>query len=71
MKKNILSAIPFVIAVICLVAYNIIGSSVAPDGTLIEPFFLIPMAWLFTFIGILGLIIRCAIYLSKKKSIKY
>lgn len=65
MKKYILSAIPFVIAVICLAAYNMIGSSVAPDGTLNEPFFLIPIFWLFTLIGVIGLIIR---FSSHKKS---
>ncbi len=42
--------------VVCIVAYNIIGVSVAPDGRLIEAFGLIPIAWLFTFISIgLGL----------------
>ncbi|WP_157843651.1 DUF3955 domain-containing protein, partial [Clostridium botulinum] len=40
MKKYILSIIPFVLAMGCVMAYNIIGSEVAPDGTLIEPFFL-------------------------------
>ncbi|WP_286161397.1 DUF3955 domain-containing protein [Clostridium sp. KNHs214] len=35
-----------------------IGAKIAPDGTLIEPFFLIPIGWLFIIIGIVsGLII--------------
>lgn len=54
MKKYILSLISFIISFGCIVAYNIIGSKVAEDGTLIEPFFLIPMAWLFVAIAVLS-----------------
>jgi hypothetical protein len=36
----------------CVIAYGVIGSSVAPDGRLVEPFFLIPLAWLFLVNGI-------------------
>ena len=40
----------------CMVAFSIIGSSVAENGTLVEPFFLIPVAWLlFLSGGILGI----------------
>ena len=40
----------------CMVAFSIIGSSVGEDGTLAEPFFLIPIAWLFFLSGgILGI----------------
>ncbi|MEX6588198.1 DUF3955 domain-containing protein [Paraclostridium bifermentans] len=67
MKKNILYSIPFLIAIGCLVIFNIIGSEVAADGTLIEPFFLIPIFWLFSFIGILALIFRVILSLFKKK----
>lgn len=67
MKKNILYSIPFLIAIGCLVIFNIIGSEVAADGTLIEPFFLIPIFWLFSFIGILALIFRVILSLLKKK----
>ena len=35
----------------CAVAYSLIGSSVAEDGTLVEPFFLIPIAWLLFLTG--------------------
>lgn len=69
MKKNILYSIPFLIAIGCLVIFNIIGSEVAADGTLIEPFFLIPILWLFSFIGILALIFRFMLFLFKKKHI--
>lgn len=37
----------------CILAYQAIGSYVAPDGTLVEPFALIPLAYLFAFLAIL------------------
>lgn len=69
MKKNLLYSIPFLIAIGCLVIFNIIGSEVATDGTLIDPFFLIPTFWLFSFIGILALIFKFMLFLFKKKHI--
>ena len=36
----------------CVVAFEVIGSSVDEDGTLIEPFFLIPIAWLLFLSGV-------------------
>jgi hypothetical protein len=36
----------------CFVAFAAIGSSVAEDGTLVEPFFLIPIAWFLFLAGI-------------------
>ncbi len=35
----------------CFVAFAAIGSNVAEDGTLVEPFFLIPIGWLLLFTG--------------------
>ena len=35
----------------CFVAFSVIGSEVADDGTLVEPFFLIPVAWLLLLTG--------------------
>ena len=41
------AAIALIIAGLgCFVAFSVIGSEVAEDGTLVEPFFLIPIAWL-------------------------
>ena len=37
----------------CGVAYKLIGSHVEPDGTLVEPFALIPLAWLFAFLALI------------------
>jgi hypothetical protein len=30
----------------CAIAFEAVGSEVTEDGTLVEPFFLIPIAWL-------------------------
>lgn len=35
----------------CFIAFALIGSSVADDGTLVEPFFLIPIGWLLALTG--------------------
>ncbi|CAM3824957.1 DUF3955 domain-containing protein [Mesobacillus zeae] len=67
MKKAMLMLVPFIISAVCLIAYNMIGSEVAPDGTLNEPFFLIPIAWLAFFAGIVSLIINT--FTSRKKNV--
>lgn len=44
----------------CIAAFNIIGSYVAADGTLVEPFGFIPLVWLFALMALIfgvGLII--------------
>lgn len=66
MKKYLLALISFIVGIGCLVTYNIIGSEVAPDGTLIEPFFLIPMGYLFVAIGIIVSIVL--FYRNTKKN---
>ena len=46
------AAIAFILAGLgCVIAYSVIGSSVAEDGTLVEPFFLIPIAWILFLTG--------------------
>jgi hypothetical protein len=35
----------------CIIAFEAIGSEVTEDGTLVEPFFLIPLAWLLFITG--------------------
>lgn len=52
MKKYLVSLISIFISIVCIISYNIIGSEVLADGTLVEPFFLIPFGWLFFAIGI-------------------
>lgn len=67
MKKYILNSIPFLIVVICIIAFNIIGSEVLPDGRLVEPFFLIPIAYLALFVGILNIGVQAILLLIKKR----
>ena len=68
MKKYLLSIISFFISIVCILSYNVIGSSVAPDGTLIEPFYLIPISWLFLIIGLASLIIVFIVSHLKNKN---
>lgn len=58
MKKYLVSIIFTLIGIACSISYNIIGSEIAADGTLVEPFFLIPIGFLSIFLSIItGLII--------------
>ncbi|MDU4892129.1 MAG: DUF3955 domain-containing protein [Clostridium sp.] len=65
MKKYIPSGVFLGLAIVCAVAFNVIGSKVLEDGTLVEPFFLIPMMWLF--IAISGITLGTALILSRMK----
>jgi len=53
-------------AIICFVAYNIIGAEVLPDGTLVEPFALIPIGYIFILMFLISLI-SYFIFLKKHK----
>jgi uncharacterized membrane protein len=65
-KKYLLSSTPIVLGFLCFIIKSIIGSEVAPDGTLIEPFFLIPVGYLFIIGGIISLVITAIISKFKK-----
>ncbi|WP_078380050.1 DUF3955 domain-containing protein [Sutcliffiella halmapala] len=67
-NKYLLASTPILLGVICLVIKGMIGSSVEPDGTLQEAFFLIPLAYLFVFIGMI-LIMSVAILSFYKKRV--
>lgn len=51
---------------ICFIAYNVIGAKVLPDGTLVEPFALIPIGFIFILVFIISLICNF-IFLKKHK----
>ena len=53
-------------ALICFIAYNVIGSKVLPDGRLVEPFALIPIGYIFVLVFIISLICNF-IFLRKYK----
>ncbi len=56
---------PYVLGIACLVAFNIIGSHIDNDGTLVEPFWLIPIGYLMFFIGLVESLFFGIIYLVK------
>ena len=53
--KYVIASTPILLGVICFLAKAIIGSNVAADGTLEEPFFLILIGYLLVFLGIVSL----------------
>ena len=59
----IFSIISAILCLVCVVSYNAIGQTILEDGTLSEPFALIPLGYLFAFIAILSflsfVIIKC------------
>lgn len=65
-KKYLLASTPIFLGVICMISYFMIGSRVEPDGTLVEPFFLLPLSYLFVFSGIIALLFVTTISVFKK-----
>ncbi|WP_304341526.1 DUF3955 domain-containing protein [Metaclostridioides mangenotii] len=65
-KKYLLASMPIILGFLCLIIKGLIGSKLAPDGTLIEPFFLIPIGYLFILGGIISLVITAFTSKSKK-----
>lgn len=57
MKKYKITLLCLIMTLLCLVSYNLIGSKVLEDGTLQEPFFLIPIAYLFLFASIISAVV--------------
>ncbi|WP_342598335.1 DUF3955 domain-containing protein [Psychrobacillus sp. FSL H8-0483] len=68
-KKYFIASTPIFLGVFCFIAKAIIGSNVAPDGTLEEPFFLIPIGFLLFFLGIVSLIGIALISMMKKTQV--
>ncbi|MFD3449529.1 DUF3955 domain-containing protein [Microbacteriaceae bacterium 4G12] len=66
-NKYLLASTPIFLGVVCIVIYNIIGSKIAPDGTLVEPFFLIPLSYLLASIGIILVLFVAIISMFKKR----
>lgn len=48
------SLLLFIVGISCLIAHSMIGAEVAPDGTLIEPFFLLPTGFLLAALGLIS-----------------
>jgi hypothetical protein len=67
MKKYFIILIPLLISIGCFFSYNLVGSYVAEDGTLVEPFFLIPIGLFFFIIAVISTLVWLIIYVFKKK----
>lgn len=70
MKKYLVSIISIGMSVLCFILFSVIGSEVLADGTLREPFFLIPIAYLFITIAVVSMIIVFIKNKNYKKIIK-
>ncbi|MEK7018864.1 DUF3955 domain-containing protein [Bacillus sp. FSL R9-9410] len=66
-KKYLLASSLIFLGVLCIIMFNIIGSGVKPDGTLVEPFFLILLAYLFVLIGIITILFVAIFSMFRKK----
>lgn len=66
-RKYLLASSPMFLGVLCIIMFNVIGSEVKPDGTLVEPFYLIPLAYLFTFTGIIAIFCVALFSVLRKK----
>lgn len=64
-----LGVLLFVGAVVCMLAFNMIGAEVDAQGMLHEPFFLIPLFWLFFMFSLIagGVNILAQITQTKQK----
>lgn len=66
MKKYLFSLLSLVLGIGFWIAYAIIGSKIAPDGTLVESFYLIPMGYLFLALGLVSLLLVFGVSLIRK-----
>lgn len=66
MKKYIY-ILPFILGVFCFIISGVSDSHITPDGVLIEPFFfLIPVGYVWLFIGIIMSLTKTSFILYKK-----
>lgn len=57
MRKYLISILTFVSGSICLILFKLIGSRVSAEGTLVEPFFLVPVGYVFIAIAVVAAIV--------------
>ncbi|EGT3616015.1 DUF3955 domain-containing protein [Clostridium perfringens] len=66
--KKLFYILPFILGICCFIGSSLAPSTVLPDGFLYEPyFFLIPIGYIFIFIGILAAISKGIFTMCKKK----
>ena len=56
LKQYRLTILFNIIAIICLISFRLIGSSIDENGFLKEPFALIPLFWLFLLLSVITFI---------------
>ena len=66
-KRYLIAIIPFVLGIGCFITYNVIGAEITADGTLVEPFVLLPLGWGLIVVGIVCSIVLSAIRLFDKE----
>lgn len=59
----------YLLGALSFLTFNLIGSRVAADGTLQEPFFLIPIGFMFVFIDIIWTALRFIMSKNQKVNI--
>jgi hypothetical protein len=57
MKKYIFAIVLFLLGAGLLITFKLIGAEVAQDGTLIEPFWMVPLGYLLIVIAIVSTIV--------------
>ncbi|MGO2319308.1 MAG: DUF3955 domain-containing protein [Vibrio toranzoniae] len=62
LRKYKISVLLCICGILCLIVYNIIGSSVDEKDFLVEPFGLIPLFWLFQLLALVALVVTFARY---------
>lgn len=67
MKKYILSSILFTLGICFLFTYKVrsVETAVAADGTLVEPFYLLPIGYLFLAISVISLFVNLLTLIKK------
>ncbi|EIE9609538.1 DUF3955 domain-containing protein [Vibrio vulnificus] len=57
LRKYKISVLFCISGILCLIAYNTIGSYVDENGLLVEPFVFIPLFWLFQLLALVALVV--------------
>ena len=68
MKKLTLPLTIFFCGLILIIVFNIIGSKVKANGSVVEPFFLIPIGSLLLFVGFIWSLIALLKFFVNKKN---
>ncbi|GAB0169877.1 DUF3955 domain-containing protein [Lysinibacillus sp. CTST325] len=68
-NKYFLASTPIILGIVSLITYVMVGTKVEPDGTLREPFYLLPFGGLLVLTGIILILFIGIISMLKNKII--